>query len=240
MEESVSIGHPAEFFREISKLFTSVDAGLRTLSPEKKLELSSTPLEGVARFEEGLRGRCFYAIVRRDYRVAGGVAALAALAGIMAEFLFFNVEKFLNLVLVGGLFAVFLAGGVALGVSRKQFIADLWLSFEGEAYQAKTLEPMGERASVFSRALLKTGWLPVGENGKLPLEFTKRMEESQLNWISISRCCSPSSNWSRQRLPTARSTTACWRITPGGSFRYCGIRSMRPAGALSPASVRQL
>ena len=81
---------------------------------------------------------------------------------------------------MGGLFAVFLAGGVALGVSRKQFIADLWLSFEGEAYQAKTLEPMGERASVFSRALLKTGWLPVGETGKLPLEFTKRMEESQL------------------------------------------------------------
>jgi hypothetical protein len=180
LDESVSIGHPAEFFRELSKLFTSVDTSLRTFSPEKKLELSSTPLEGVARFEEALRGRCFYAIVRGDYRIAGVVLVLAALAGIMAEFLFFNVEGFLNLAIVGGLFAVFLAGGVALGVSRKQFYADLWLSFEGEAYQAKTLEPMGERASVFSRALLKTGWIPAGETGKLPLEFTKTMEESQL------------------------------------------------------------
>ena len=37
----------------------------------------------------------------------------------------------------------------------------------------------GERASVFSRALLKTGWLPAGGTGKIPQEFTKRMEESQ-------------------------------------------------------------
>ena len=97
----------------------------------------------------------------------------------MVEFLFLNVEKFSNLLIVGGLFALFLFGGVALGESRKQFFAELWLSFEGEAYQAKTLEPMGTRASVFSRALLKTGWLPVGERGKIPLEFTKRMEENQ-------------------------------------------------------------
>jgi hypothetical protein len=180
VDESVSIGHPAEFFRELSKIFTSVDVGLRMLGPDNKLELSKTPLEGVARFEEALRGRCFYAIVRTDYRIAGGVAVLATLAGIMVEFLFFNVEGFLNLLILGGLFAFFLAGGVALGVSRKQFFADLWLGFEGEAYQAKTVEPMRERVSVFSRALLKTGWLSMGETGKIPLEFTKRMEESQL------------------------------------------------------------
>ena len=177
MEESVTIGHPAEFFRELRKVFTSVDAGLRTLGPEKKLELTKTPLEGVARFEETLRGRCFYQVVRGEYRIAGAGLVLAALAGIVVEILFFNVGGLSSLLILGGLFALFVAGGFSLGISRKQFFADLWMNFEGEAYQAKTMGPVGERVSVFSRALLKTGWLPMGENGRSPPEFTKRMEE---------------------------------------------------------------
>ncbi len=177
MDESVAVGHPAEFFREVTRLFSSVESDMRMSSPDRKLELHKTPLEGVAGFEEALRGRCHYAVVRKEYRIAGALLVLAGLAGMMVEFLFFNVESFSNLLIVGGLFAVFLVGAIALGECRKQFSAELWMSFEGEAYQAKTVEPLKERTSVFSRALLKTGWLP---SGKIPPEFANRMEENRL------------------------------------------------------------
>ena len=180
MDESVTIGHPSEFFRELKKIFASVDVDLRMTAADKKLELVKTPIEGVAKFEEELRGRCFYEVVRTGYRVGGIGAVCGAIAGIGIELLFFNIGILLYQIILGGFFAIFIASGLAIGLSRKLFAADLWLTFEGESYQAKTVGPQGERVSVFTRALLKTDWQPDEQTSEIPPEFTKRMEENKL------------------------------------------------------------
>jgi len=180
VDESVTIGHPSEFFRELKKIFASVDDDMRMLTADKTLELAKTPIEGVAKFEEDLRGRCFHRVVRTGYQIGGAGAVCAAIVGIGVELLFFNVEQLLYLIILGGFFALFIAGGLAIGLSEKQFSADLWLTFEGESYQAKTVGPQGERVSVFTRALLKTDWHTLVGSGRIPSEFTKRMEEDKL------------------------------------------------------------
>jgi len=204
VDESVTIGHPSEFFRELKKIFASVDDDLRMITADKKLELTKTPIDGVAKFEEGLRGRCFHEVVRTGYQVGGVVAVCVAIVGIVVELLFFNIEALLYLFILGGLFALFIAGGVALAVSKKQFFADLWLTFEGESYQAKTVGPQGERVSVFTRALLKTDWQPMEKTSKIPSEFTKRMEENKLKLDLQIAVILPSFELEAPRIPVTK------------------------------------
>jgi hypothetical protein len=206
VDESVTIGHPSEFFRELKKIFASVDDDMRMLTDDKKLELAKTPIEGVAKFEEDLLGRCFHEVVRTDYQVAGVGSVCAALAGIGVILLFFNVEKLLYLIILCGFSAIFIAGALAIGLSKKQFTADLWLTFEGEAYQAKTTGPQGERVSVFTRALLKTDWQPVERTRNFPSSFAKRMEENKLKLDLEIAGILPAFELEKQQNPNSKSS----------------------------------
>jgi hypothetical protein len=115
--------------------------------------------------------------------------------------LFLNLQNLLYYLVIGGLLALFVAGGLALGVSTKHYVAELFVTLEGEAYQAKTIEPQGERASVFSKAFLKTDWQPIGESGDFPIHFTKRMEEDKLKLdLEIGRLLAEFA-WEKHGLP---------------------------------------
>ncbi|MFI5419617.1 MAG: hypothetical protein ACHQ1H_01475 [Nitrososphaerales archaeon] len=181
MNESITIGHPSEFFREVKKIFTtSVDPNMKMVTEDKKLELAKTPIEGVAKFDEELRGRCNHHVVKTGNQIFGVGAICAAAAGIVVLLVFLNLSTLMYYLFLGVFIILFISGGLSLSLANKHYVADLYLTLEGEAYQAKTVEPQGERVSVFSRAFLKTDWQPVGGTGEFPPEFTKRMEEDKL------------------------------------------------------------
>ncbi len=181
MNESITIGHPSEFFRDVKKIFTSsVDPNMKMVTEDRKLELTKTPIEGVAKFDEQLRGRCYHHVVKRGLQIYGVGAICAAAAGIFVQLVFLNLSNLLYFLLLIGFVVLLVSGGLALSLASRHYVADLYLTLEGEAYQAKTVEPQGERVSVFSRAFLKTDWQPVGGTGEFPADFTKRMEEDKL------------------------------------------------------------
>ncbi|MDA4130109.1 MAG: hypothetical protein OK457_05025 [Thaumarchaeota archaeon] len=206
MNESVTLGHPAEFFREVRKIFSTIDGSMRLVTGDNKLELVKTPIEGVAKFAEELRGRFYYQITRTDYQAVGALAICGAIAGAGVELWLFNVQRLFYLIILGGFFALFVAGGAIVGVSKKQYASDLFLSLEGDAYQAKTVEPQGERVSVFSKAFLKTDWQPLGSTSGFPLEFAKKMEENKLKLdLEINRIL-PEFEWESSRIPSTENS----------------------------------
>ena len=178
MEEAISLGHPSEFFRDLKKIFGSLDSDMTLLGPEKKLELVKTPIEGVARFEAELRGRCHHEVVKKYQQIVGALALCAAALGTWISLFVLNLQGPSYLIALGGVFVLFVIGGITLASAKSHYYADLLLNFEGEAYQAKAVEEQVERVTIFSRAVLKTDWR--SSVGKLPSEFTKRMEENNL------------------------------------------------------------
>ena len=131
-------------------------------------------------------------------------------AGIVVLLVFLNLSTLMYYLVLGVFLILFVSGGLGLSLANKHYVANLYLTLEGEAYQAKTVEPQGERVSVFSRAFLKTDWQPVGGTGEFPPVFTKRMEEDKLVLdLALSRL-----------LPEFE-----WEKSPGASSRFRKIYS---------------
>ena len=186
MNESITIGHPAEFFREVKKIFTSsVDPNMKMVTEDRKLELAKTPIEGVAKFDEELRGRCNHHVVKTGNQIFGVELSRGRCRNCRTACFLESFNSHLLSISGSIHYPVYLRR--ARIVTCKQALRRRsYLTLEGEAYQAKTVEPQGERVSVFSRAFLKTDWQPVGGTGEFPPEFTKRMEEDKLvlDWRS--------------------------------------------------------
>jgi hypothetical protein len=154
LDEKVTVGNPLGLFHELERIFE----GELGLEKYVEPELEETSLDGVVKVAWEIRSAPFSDQVSRRRAEGTGVAlvALAAIVFVIILLYFGLILNFNRLILLAGTIALGIFTAYCFGYETIIFRGSLVLQVKGEAYEAKTKSSLGERASVLTRARLRT------------------------------------------------------------------------------------
>ncbi|MDA4130365.1 MAG: hypothetical protein OK457_06305 [Thaumarchaeota archaeon] len=171
----MTTGNPLELFHELERIFESELEVQKHAEPE----LKETPLDGVAKFAWEIRSASFTDKTTRRRAEGTGVAlvALAAIVFVIILLYFGLILNFNNLILFAGVIALVIFTAYCFGYETIIFRGSLVLQIRGEAYEAKTKNSREGRASVLSRARLRT--FPYYDDNSSSEELRSELSEKQ-------------------------------------------------------------